>query len=331
MEKYDAVKEPLISILLAVHDPQMEWLAQQLRSLNTQSYTNIKLFIRDDCSEQVHFSDIVSCVEKCITAFPVEIRRNAENMGSNRTFELLTQEAEGAYFAYCDQDDIWLPDKLVTLKKAFDEDRSVLLACSDMYIIDSNGNEIADSITKVRKRHVFFSGNNLAEGLLFHNFVTGCTMLIPSDIAKQSLPFCPYMVHDHYLALRCAAYGSIYSLTQPLVKVRFHFHNQTGVMAGVVDRESYQKIRIDMMQKRLVWLQKNVKFDDWLMQRIEEGIIWAKARQQHWKYGTDIKSIKTMIKYSGFSRSATMFEMIAVYMPKFVFLWMIGLIKRNIF
>lgn len=71
-------------------------------------------------------------------------------------FEKLTLQAHGKYIAYCDQDDIWFPQKLSTLQKEI-EKSDVKMVCSDMHIIDGRGNQIADSITNVRKHHVFHS------------------------------------------------------------------------------------------------------------------------------------------------------------------------------
>ena len=97
---------------MAVYEPRLDWLKEQLDSLNAQTYPNLKLYIRDDCSPTVSFEGIKKLVSESITAFPYIIGRNSENWGSNTTFELLTKEADGKYFAYCDQDDIWLPEKL---------------------------------------------------------------------------------------------------------------------------------------------------------------------------------------------------------------------------
>ena len=99
---------------------------------------------------------------------------------------------------------IVLPEKLKILKNEI-EQTGALLVCSDMYVIDGKGHQTADSITKVRRHHVFLSGTGLADKLLFRNFVTGCTMLMRTNIAKAAISFCPYMVHDHYLALRFPA------------------------------------------------------------------------------------------------------------------------------
>ena len=91
--------KPLISILMAVYEPRMDWLREQLMSLNDQTYPNLCLYIRDDCSPTVPYEQIQSCVQDCITNFPYTIMRNEKNLGSNGTFELLTKEAGGDLFA----------------------------------------------------------------------------------------------------------------------------------------------------------------------------------------------------------------------------------------
>ena len=230
--------KPLISILMAVYEPRLDWLREQLESLEKQSYPNLRLYVRDDCSSAVRFQETERLVKECIRSFPCEIRRNEENLGSNGTFERLTREAEGEYFAYCDQDDVWLPEKLTVLQEEL-EQSGALLVCSDMLIIDAEGRRVADSITKVRRRHRFRSGEGLAESLLISNFVTGCTMLVRSETAKEAVPFCPYMVHDHYIALWCAERGAVRSLQKPLLCYRVHNSNQTSLMAGVTDKASY--------------------------------------------------------------------------------------------
>ena len=137
MSKEEA-KAPRIAILMAIYEPRMDWLEAQLRSLDAQTYPNLRLYIRDDCSPTVSFEAIAACVKECIRAFPFELRRNEKNLGSNGTFERLTLEAEGDYFAYCDQDDIWLPQKLEILEKAIENGQSKKpdLVFGDAQVID---------------------------------------------------------------------------------------------------------------------------------------------------------------------------------------------------
>lgn len=317
--------KPLISILMAVYEPRMDWLRQQLVSLNDQTYPNLRLYIRDDCSPTVPYEQIQSCVRDCITRFPYVITRNEENLGSNGTFELLTEEADGDLFAYCDQDDVWLPEKLAVLQEAMERERAMLV-CSDMYIIDGDGKQVADSITKVRRHHVFRSGTDLARGLLTSNFVTGCTMLVQSDAAKRAIPFCPYMVHDHYIALCCAAEGMVYSSPERTIRYRIHGGNQTGLVVGVADKASYGKERIEPMLARMQWLKDNFVCGAELEASIRDALLWAQARDRNWHHRG---GSGTVWKYRRFSPLSSMGEIFLKYAPDGLFAKVMQWARRN--
>lgn len=321
-----ATDKPRIAILMAIYEPNLAWLKEQLQSLNEQAYPNLYLYIREDCSPSVPFAEIEQCTRECITAFPYEIRRNVENLGSNATFELLTGEATGDYFAYCDQDDVWLPEKLSVLQREIEE-KAALLVCSDMLIIDGEGQKVADSITKVRRHHVFRSGEGLAERLVFSNFVTGCTMLIKAETAKAAMPFCPHMVHDHYLALFAANLGKIVSLPDKLISYRIHGNNQTEMMAGVVDKESYGRIRIDEALAKMRWLEQHFSCGDELWEVIRQGREWLEARQRNWQ---GQGGAKTVWQYRRFGKLTALFEIIVPYLPNCLFALAIKMKKQNL-
>lgn len=319
-------KNPAISILMAVYNPNMDWLRQQLESLNRQNYPKLHLYVRDDCSPAVPFASIIELVEDCITAFPYSLMRNEENLGSNLTFQRLTQEAKGELFAYCDQDDVWLSDKLTRLLSAMERE-GALLVCSDMEVIDGEGKKIANSITDLRRHHVFHSGQGLAKGLLTRNFVTGCTMLIKAKVAKEAVPFCPYMVHDQHLALHCAAKGVVYSLLEPTIRYRIHGNNQTGVMRGVKDKKSYGEVRIEQSIRKLYWLEDRYETDKELSASIKYTLRWLMLREEYWRTG---KNAKELWQYRDCGKAVTLFELVARYFPQRLFIWFIGLAQKNV-
>lgn len=242
--------KPLISILMAVYEPRMDWLRQQLMSLNDQTYPNLRLYIRDDCSPTVPYEQIQSCVRDCIMRFPYVITRNERNLGSNATFELLTKEAEGDLFAYCDQDDVWLPEKLTVLQAAMERERAVL-AYSDGSAVDDEGKLLARSLRELRPRLAYLEGSDLAPKLFFRNCVAGCAMLVNSNIAKRAIPFPRQTVCDHWIALLAATEGTVAFVPDQLVRYRQHKHNQTGVLAGVSDKRSYLRYKVAPLEERL--------------------------------------------------------------------------------
>ena len=316
--------KPLIAILMAVYHPKVEWLVQQLDSLNAQTYPNLRLYVRDDGPDEPVDEKLFA---EHITTFPYSLVRNEKNLGSNLSFERLTQEAEGEYFAYCDQDDIWLPEKLEILEKSISESGAQLV-CSDMYIIDGEGRRTADSITKIRRHHVFRSGENLAEGLIFRNFVTGCTMLVRADTAKRAVPFCPYLVHDQYIALWCAAHGKIISLPRQLINYRVHGNNQTGIMNGVKDKASYKAVRIDTVVDKILWLKNVPDIRHVVGDSLDEGLAWAQARQKH--FSGEAHQAGTIRKYRKFGTAPAVFEIACARLPERVFMWVVSLVKKNL-
>ncbi len=307
---------------MAVYKPNMKWFKEQLESLNEQTYPNLELLICDDCPD---FPVDEKIIADCITRFPYRLFMNEKNLGSNLTFERLTQTAGGEYIAYCDQDDVWLPEKLSVLADEIERTNS-LLVCSDMLIIDADGNQTADSITKVRRHHKFFSGGGLAEKLVFRNWVAGCTVLVRRESAQAAVPFCPYMVHDQYIALCCAAQGRVESVMRPLIKYRIHGSNQTGVMAGVNSRSDYLEVRIKQVKNKLEWLNGNFPYTETIKDALSDGMEWVNARIARM---TERGGASIVWKYRKFSPKTSLFEIFAPYMPERLFLTIIKMVRYN--
>lgn len=313
--------KPLISILMAVYEPNIVWLREQLVSLNEQSYPNLHLYVCDDCSSIVSFAEIQSCVRSCISAFPVTIIKNEKNMGSNKTFERLTAEAAGTYFAYCDQDDIWLPEKLEQLHKFLTTEKAVL-ACSDVLVIDDSGNQQASSIVEVRPHHRFLYGDDLTKSLIYRNFIIGCTMLIDSAVAKAACPFSEWMVHDHFLALYASTKGKIAIDTVPLIYYRIHGENQTGSLAKIVTKQDYYGRQILRFCRQIEDLQGRFQIPE--LYRAEQ---WAQARKKN--YFRESGGIRDLWRYRKVDLQKSCFEIIALRLPNILFLFLVRLIQKG--
>lgn len=312
---------PQVSILMAVYEPNLEWLRAQLHSLDRQTYPNLCLYICDDASTEVSFQKIRSCVQECIITVPFFLWRNEKNVGSNRTFQRLTQEAEGDYFAYCDQDDIWLPKKVEILVGEL-EARRAALVCSDVAVIDADGRQIADSITKLRPRHIFYSGENLAGQLIYRNFVIGCTMMLPAWLAKAACPFVESMVHDHYLALYAAMHGAIYSYPIPLIQYRIHGGNQTGVLAKITDKTEYIDLHLGGFVRRVEELSRRFSFPE-----LDQARRWAEARVDNSQRVPG--GAYRLWKLRVVNRATSCFELIGLRLPNVLFQYVVRMIQKG--
>ena len=292
------IGKPRIAILMAVYEPRMDWLREQLLSLNTQTYPNLMLYIRDDCSPTVPHEEIQSCVQDCIRAFPYEIRRNEENLGSNGTFERLTQEVEGEYFAYCDQDDVWLPEKLSRLEAAMDENAQ--MAYCDMEIIDGADRKIAGSLKEIRPRLCYVQGEDLEEVYFFRNCTAGCSMLVRAEAARKAVPFPRQTVCDQWIAIVAALLGEVRFVETPLQDYRQHGNNQTGILTGVDSKEGYRSKRIGPLKERLAAYRR-------MAEPSREMSAFIEAREQ--------KRVWNIWRYREFSPYEAAFEIAMCFLP----------------
>ncbi len=311
-----------------MYKPKESWFLELLHSLNSQTYTNIELIVWDDCPTNPIDE---SFIQNVITNFSYKLYRGEKNLGTTKAFEELSKLGSGTYFSFCDQDDIWLPEKTETLVDMLEKTGSPLV-CSDMYVINEKGKIIANSISKIHKRHTFKEGTELAPKILSQNFVTGCATLVDAEVVKKALPFCTNFVHDQWIAAIAALYGSIEVVKQPLLYYRRHNANQTGLLGGIEDKTTFYNKRVINIKngvqvfKEKVYTIESPCINTLELNKIEE---WTQARANYF-YKPTMKDFKTILTYKNFDRYATIFELTTPFMPKFLFNLVLKQIKKRL-
>jgi glycosyltransferase involved in cell wall biosynthesis len=119
--------------------------------------------------------------------------------------------ADADFIALCDQDDVWHPDKLATLRASIGE---APLVYSDLRLVDRDGRVLRETMWIGRSNN----RTSLAS-MLVANTVTGAASLIRRDVVERALPFpdCPGIeFHDHWLALVALASGPLRYVDRPL-------------------------------------------------------------------------------------------------------------------
>ena len=313
-----------IAILLAIYEPREDWLAELLDSLNAQTYPHLKLYVRDDASPTYPLARLKEMVGKHITAFPYEIFQNEKNLGSNGTFGALVKDCNEPLIAFCDQDDVWLPQKLEKTAKLFaTSPLDPLFVCTNVSVMDGDGKEIAPRMEEHRKRHVFLRGDGIAPTLINRNFVMGCTMLMKRETALECLPFPGSVVHDHYLAFCCATKGTVDYLEEPQLRYRVYGGNQTGVMTGVTTKEDYYKRRIEVFENRV---QAFSKISD--LPELAEALAWCEARRRNFR--REKGGMKALFQKRRFNKVTSLFELVALRLPNPLFRLAIRLIQKGV-
>lgn len=313
-----------VAILLATYNPPADWLTALLDSLNRQSYAPLHLYVRDDGSAPAHFAELQKQLQEHITAFPYTLLQNEQNSGSNRTFEQLVRDCHEEYICFCDQDDIWEPEKIANGVRLLKNSRSEpILVCSEVSVIDGDGRPVADKISTHRKRHVFLRGNNLAPELINRNFVMGCTMTMRRSQALAYLPFPEGVVHDHYFAFRAALDGAIDYLEEPQMRYRVYGGNQTGVMSGVRTKKDYFDRRIAVFQTRIRCFSAYAT-----LPQLEEADAWCRAREQNFR--REKGGFRALWKTRSFNPVTSLFELFALRLPAPLFRLAIRMVQRGV-
>lgn len=313
-----------LAILLAVYNPREDWLIELLDSLNRQTYPHIHLYVRDDASPKYDFERLEEVVREHITAFPYTLMQNEKNLGSNQTFATLVGDCHEHYIAFCDQDDVWLPEKLENTVRLFEESPlSPTLVCANVRVIDGEGKEIAPNMEAHRRRHVFVRGKEVAPTLIYRNFVMGCTVIMERNRAASYLPFPAEPVHDHYLAFRAAVDGAIDYLEEPQMLYRVYGGNQTGVMTSVITKADYKKHRIDVFRERVQCFSEHASFP-----ALDEASRWCDARAKN--FNREKGGFRALYRTRHFNRATSIFELFALRFPTPLFRFAIRLIQKGV-
>lgn len=312
-----------IAVLLAVYEPRVDWLARLLDSLNTQSLSPACLYVCDDASPRFSKEELEALLQKHITAFPYVLLQNEENKGSNATFAALLQRAKEPYVAFCDQDDVWLRDKLKdSLALLQSSPLRPTLVFGNACVIDGEGSLLARRIEDLRPRHRLQRGYGLADALIRRNFVMGCTLLIERRRALSYLPFPRALVHDHYLAFRASLDGALDFLDAPQLLYRIHGENQTGTLAGVQSRADYVRLRIRVFCERIRVFSRYTDSP-----ALREAAAWSEARLANaiGKRG----GARRLLRLWHCDPTVTAFELLALRLPSPLFRLLIRTIARR--
>ena len=219
-------------IVLCAFEPSIAFLREQLDSIRGQTLGDWTCDICDDQSSAERRAEIEAMIEDDPRFL---LRVNPERLGVFHNFEAgvaaAPQSAE--LIAYCDQDDIWAPNKLEVLTEAF-ADPGVTLAHSDMALIGVDGVVTHPSGFAFENRYL---GDLSVQQLLLRNAVTGCCAAFRASLRTELLPFPNqgrdvHFHHDLWTALIAAQVGRIQTIRQPLLFYRQHGANVVGADTG---------------------------------------------------------------------------------------------------
>lgn len=224
-----AVEDVKISVAMATYNGEL-FLREQLESIIGQTLHPMELVVRDDGSTDSTPGILEDFARNA--PFPVRILGNGENLGLADNFLTVASHCQGDWIAFCDQDDVWLPEKLEQCARAIISRDNLNIVLQNTELCDSLINRSGRVFPDIIKPGVY--GPNAQYGFWCW---LGCAQTIRGTLirevdytarppslnerdARQS--------HDLWTSMLSNAVGGVCVLPEPAVLYRRH----AGALSG---------------------------------------------------------------------------------------------------
>lgn len=219
-----------VSILMATYNGET-YLEEQIESILSQTFKSWFLYIRDDGS----YDHTLKIINKYVSLYPnkiILVNDKTKHLGAAESFMRLLRYVESDCYMFCDQDDIWLPNKIEECYNSYMQisthNVTPCLIHTDLKVVDESLNIIDNSFWEYTGL-LKYIGNNKA--LLTKNFITGSTMFfnkISRDLSINN-EYNSIIMHDSWVSLCVYANnGTIINLNNSLILYRQHSNNVLG-------------------------------------------------------------------------------------------------------
>lgn len=221
-----------IEILMAAYNGA-PFIGDQIDSIFSQTDAEWHLTLSDDRSTD----GTEALIDSYVARFPDKVARVRSPQrfgGAKAHFLWLTANCKADYIAYCDDDDVWRPNKLHMLRCKMREAEAQygcgtpILVFSDQIVTDERLNPIAPSLMRYQKQYCKAFDYR---SILMQNVVTGGAMMINralADWALQCVDLSQIIMHDWWMAAVAARFGQIVYIDEPLGDYRQHRKNSVG-------------------------------------------------------------------------------------------------------
>ena len=306
-----------VNVVLSVYNPNIQYLEKQLKSLDSQTYSNMEILIFDDCANK---RCDVSIFEANLKRKPYRILPyKKENLGYTKAFEYLVQESDGDYVAFCDQDDIWDEDKIEKCVACMKREGTILVT-TDRRLIDADDKVILDSVRRASKKNyeTWKSYDDIGKSNFFITHTVGMSMVMNGAFVRSTVPFSDYTGHDKWVTACACAVGQVSYLDETLVSYRRHGKNVSGVLRGVSNKKEYKDERV--LPHLMLIEEYKRRYPQY--KGIEEAMQFAIARKEG--------NVRKLFKYRYLAPDLAKFEILLALVPDFVVKKVIKILQKTV-
>lgn len=213
---------PLVSVILNVYNGE-DYVADAIRSVLEQTYTNLELIVADDASSDNTLAIIRSFDDPRLHCLTRTTRRHI-----CYTINEALEQAKGDWIAHIDHDDIWEKDKLEK-QVAYVLNHPEVGACfSYAKLIGRDGRDVSDQYPEISAPfHTSFDNRKDWVRYLFFNLNCLChpSSLIRADLMPRQDLFCRQL-HDCLMWYQLIVKTEFYVYPEELVRYRWVATNE---------------------------------------------------------------------------------------------------------
>ncbi len=206
------------SIIMATFNGA-KYVQQQIESILPYMDSSDELIISDDGSKD----GTIEIIKKITKKDNRVLFFDGPHKGIIKNFEFLLSKSSKDIIMFCDQDDVWLPNKINKIKHFFSANQSVHVLLHDMYI--ATNDDINNNTYKKRHFENHYKKQGFIRNLIYSAYY-GCCMAITKEMKNFLLPFSKYVnMHDQWIGLVGEFYNCSYFMQEPLIIHRIHDKN----------------------------------------------------------------------------------------------------------
>lgn len=244
-----ALHEPLVSVVVPTYG-RSTLLERALRSVLAQTYSNWELLVVDDNESG---SSARAETERLLARYEIDPRvhyiRHETNAGGSQARNTGISAAEGAYVAFLDDDDEWLPTKLEVQCRLLEDLPQRVAAAYCGYSVQSSALARVTAVPACSYRRPY-------PRILVDNFIGTTSTLICRKSALEEIGMFDTALpaaQDRELLIRLCRSYEIACVNEPLV--RFNWHDGARVTKQLgkkleAQETLYRRYAADLKQNR---------------------------------------------------------------------------------
>lgn len=282
-----------ISVVLAVYNGE-KYIIEQLESIRKQTVKVDELIVKDDGSKD----NTCKIVEEYLQSHNLpqwKLMKNPQNQGWKKNFVDGLHYVSGEYIFFCDQDDIWMPEKIEKMVSAMNNNKAIELLVSNYEILHMDHSKSYIEQAKNKQGDTVYPYPFTNKFL--HVKYPGCVYCIRRSLVKFYQEYWKeVMPHDAFAWHLATVRGSLYVYNKPLIQYRRHAQTVTG--RSISNREkriqdlAYYR-EVIAIYNRYLSDYPDTKFNRTYLKRAEK---WLANREKVLEE-KDVKAMLRSIKY----------------------------------